>query len=298
MQDFEYYKKVLKIKGKYDEDSLKKAYHDAVKNNHPDRFNNPINKKLATEKMKLINEAYEYLKKNMDNQPSDKEFQGKNNGSNNTQENKTKNEKQQNPNIIKDLELFIKNHTIVTICYRLETGATVNLKILPLELEQGLYQTNYLYLKALFCTQNQVKTYRVDRIIGVSADNGKDVGQERKDYDNYNKKKEDSTVSEKNIWNLTVILPLITALIIVLSFFKVPYQVYILLRIFVCLTLFNMLVSLRKFIPIWAVLLCIGGIILYNPVYLVRLSKAIWQILDMGLLFFILWLLKGYFKDE
>ncbi|MCR5261203.1 MAG: DnaJ domain-containing protein [Candidatus Gastranaerophilales bacterium] len=290
MRDFEDYKKILKIKGKYDEDSLKKAYHDAVKNNHPDRFNNPINKKLATEKMKLINEAYEYLKKNMDNQPSDKEFQGEYNRNHNSRENDTKNEKQQNSNIIKDLELFIKNHTIVTICYRLETGATVNLKILPLELEQGLY------LKALFCAESQVKTYRVDRIISVSADNGEK--QERKDYDNYNKTEEESTVSEKNIWNLTVILPIITALIIVLSFFKVPYQVYILLRIFVCLTLFNMLVSLRKFIPIWAVLLCIGGIILYNPVYLVRLSKAIWQILDMGLLFFILWLLKGYFKDE
>lgn len=64
----EKYKKILKIASLYTIASLKTSYKEAVKNNHPDKFKNPTNKKLATEKMKLINEAYEYLKEHVDKQ--------------------------------------------------------------------------------------------------------------------------------------------------------------------------------------------------------------------------------------
>jgi len=62
------YKKILKITDIYSIESLKIAYRNAVKENHPDRFNNTANKELATKKMKLINEAYEYLKQHINNQ--------------------------------------------------------------------------------------------------------------------------------------------------------------------------------------------------------------------------------------
>lgn len=62
------YKKILKITDIYSIESLKMAYRNAVKENHPDRFKKTTNKELATRKMKLINEAYEYLKQHLNDQ--------------------------------------------------------------------------------------------------------------------------------------------------------------------------------------------------------------------------------------
>ena len=303
MKDFAYYKKVLKITGSYNEESLKKAFYSAVKANHPDKFKNPINKKLATEKMKIINEAYEYLKKNIDNQPSGEEFNDysnetkQNNYSKHTEEKEYHKEEQQSSDTVKDLEQYIRDHTIITITYKLKTGEVVNLKILPLELKQGLYKQDFMYLKALFCSQNKVKTYRVDRIINITV-GGEESNSETKKFYNNSEDNKYYNENEKSVWNLTVLLPIITAIVIIISFFKVPYTIYIILRVLVCLTLLNMIITLRKFLPIGAILLCIGGIVLYNPLYLVHLSKGIWQLLDIGLLVIILYLLKGYFKDE
>lgn len=68
MKDLGYYKKILGIVDKYDEKSLKQAFYDAVKTNHPDKFKKNQNKELATKKMKLINEAYDFLKLHINEQ--------------------------------------------------------------------------------------------------------------------------------------------------------------------------------------------------------------------------------------
>lgn len=55
---------VLEIKEGVSEDELKKAYRDMVKKYHPDQYqNNPLSD-LAEEKLREINEAYDYLMKN------------------------------------------------------------------------------------------------------------------------------------------------------------------------------------------------------------------------------------------
>lgn len=302
MKDFTYYKKVLNILGCYDEDTLKKAFRNAVKENHPDKFKNPINKKLATEKMKIINEAYEFLKKNIDRQPKQEEHNNYKKQSHKEEKsyNQTQKERESTNNqeseIVEKLELYIKNHTVITIEYKIQTGKIVNLEILPLELNEGLYGQNHIYLKALYCSQNEVKTYRLDRIIKIK--NFSNENHQQKTNNNFSNNESHNNSPQKDIWNITVLLPVITGIIIILGFFKVPYSIYMLLRVLVCLTLLNTILTLRKFLPAWVILLCICGICLYNPIYLVHLSKNVWQLINMGILIFIIHLLNGYFKDE
>jgi len=55
---------VLEIKEGASEEEIKKAYRELVKKYHPDQYqNNPLSE-LAEEKLREINEAYEYLTKN------------------------------------------------------------------------------------------------------------------------------------------------------------------------------------------------------------------------------------------
>lgn len=55
---------VLGIKEGASEDEIKKAYRDQVKKYHPDQYqDNPLSK-LAEEKLREVNEAYDYLVKN------------------------------------------------------------------------------------------------------------------------------------------------------------------------------------------------------------------------------------------
>lgn len=55
---------VLGIKEGASEDEIKKAYRDLVKKYHPDQYqDNPLSK-LAEEKLREVNEAYDYLMKN------------------------------------------------------------------------------------------------------------------------------------------------------------------------------------------------------------------------------------------
>lgn len=55
---------VLGIKEGASEDEIKKAYRDLVKKYHPDQYqDNPLSR-LAEEKLREINEAYDYLMKN------------------------------------------------------------------------------------------------------------------------------------------------------------------------------------------------------------------------------------------
>ncbi len=55
---------VLGIKEGASEDEIKRAYRDMVKKYHPDQYqNNPLSK-LAEEKLREVNEAYDYLMKN------------------------------------------------------------------------------------------------------------------------------------------------------------------------------------------------------------------------------------------
>ncbi len=56
--DEAYYLLVLDLPTDFDEAALKKAYRKKAKEWHPDRNKNDVN---AEEKLKLINEAYEFL---------------------------------------------------------------------------------------------------------------------------------------------------------------------------------------------------------------------------------------------
>jgi molecular chaperone DnaJ len=59
---------VLGIKEGTDVEGIKKAYKELVKKYHPDQYqNNPLSD-LAEEKLKEINEAYDYLMKKMESQ--------------------------------------------------------------------------------------------------------------------------------------------------------------------------------------------------------------------------------------
>ncbi len=61
---------VLGIKEGASEEEIKKAYRESVKKYHPDQYqNNPLSE-LAEEKLREINEAYEYLMKNASNKGS------------------------------------------------------------------------------------------------------------------------------------------------------------------------------------------------------------------------------------
>jgi len=69
---------VLGIKEGASEEEIKKAYRELVKKYHPDQYrDNPL-AKLAEEKLREINEAYDYLMKN-------KSWSGGNSSSNNSQ---------------------------------------------------------------------------------------------------------------------------------------------------------------------------------------------------------------------
>lgn len=61
---------VLGIKEGSSKEEIKKAYRELAKKYHPDQYgNNPL-KDLAEEKMRELNEAYDYLMKNTDNSSS------------------------------------------------------------------------------------------------------------------------------------------------------------------------------------------------------------------------------------
>lgn len=301
------YKKILNIEEKYTLENLKNAYREAVKNNHPDKFKNPINKKLATEKMKLINEAYEYLKEHVDKQSnnynnktdSHKTYNNSNAHQKSDEEqardtNTNYNNKNANSNILKILEFCINNHKKMHMKYVLKTGDKIDIDIIPLELVFGLYKEDLLYFKAFSSMQNKTKTYRVDRIIKNEILEDLNTN----DFNAYNSKNINNSITQKSILDITVLLPIITGLVIILSFFKVPYTIYMILRVLVCLTFLNTVLTLRKFMPSYAVLICILGIILYNPIYPIHLAKSTWQIMDIGILIELIYLLKGYFKDE
>lgn len=75
---------VLGVKQGASEDEIKKAYRELAKKYHPDRYgDNPL-KELAEDKMREINEAYDYLIKNNNNNSNNGNY---NNSSNNSSEN-------------------------------------------------------------------------------------------------------------------------------------------------------------------------------------------------------------------
>jgi curved DNA-binding protein CbpA len=58
---------VLNIKEGASEEEIKKAYIELCKKYHPDKYSNNPLKDLAEEKMREINEAYDYLMENKNN---------------------------------------------------------------------------------------------------------------------------------------------------------------------------------------------------------------------------------------
>lgn len=75
---------VLGVREGVSEDEIKKAYRELVKKYHPDQYqDNPLSR-LAEEKLREINEAYDYLMKNAAPK-NDNSYSGNNSGSWNTQ---------------------------------------------------------------------------------------------------------------------------------------------------------------------------------------------------------------------
>lgn len=111
MKDLEYYKKILGIVDKYDEKSLKQAFYDAVKKNHPDKFKKNQNKELATKKMKLINEAYDFLKLHINEQnnfSNSNESSQKQESDNNSEDNYTRKS---------DTAVYKRHYTDIIDCF-------------------------------------------------------------------------------------------------------------------------------------------------------------------------------------
>ena len=67
----EYYLNILGVTLQSTKEEIKKAYRNIINQSHPDKFPNDKQKNLeATEKSKLINEAYHNLKNYAPNEPS------------------------------------------------------------------------------------------------------------------------------------------------------------------------------------------------------------------------------------
>jgi curved DNA-binding protein CbpA len=89
---------LLGVKQGASKEDIKKAYRESVKKYHPDQYgNNPL-KDLAEEKMKELNEAYEYLMKNADNNSSSGYSSNNYSNNNSSYSNSSNNNYQNNSN--------------------------------------------------------------------------------------------------------------------------------------------------------------------------------------------------------
>lgn len=204
MSDFDKFIKILKLNEYYSAEELKKAYRKAVIENHPDKFQDAEAKKHATEQMKKINEAYEYLKdyiqtdyKNdtedtyyTDNEDdenyeeetddyesmddSDEQTQFKNQYSSKNSNNKKKTKTNSFDDLIKILEYAINTQSQVKIKYINRMNQVSERVILPFEIIYGLYEKDKIYLIAYCLVKNKDLTFRLDRII--NAQRVKDSG--------------------------------------------------------------------------------------------------------------------------
>lgn len=78
---------VLELREGASKDEVKKAYKELVKKYHPDQYgNNPL-RDLAEEKLKEINESYDFLMKNSNDAPNHSENHYSNNNYSNTDSN-------------------------------------------------------------------------------------------------------------------------------------------------------------------------------------------------------------------
>lgn len=92
---------VLGVKEGASEDEIKKAYRELAKKYHPDRYaDNPL-KELAEDKMREINEAYDYLLKNH-NQSSSNNYNNYNNSN-------YSNSSSENSNLYSSIRMDINN---------------------------------------------------------------------------------------------------------------------------------------------------------------------------------------------
>lgn len=69
------YLKILGLNKNFTEEELKKAYRKAIHSNHPDKFQDADEKKLAEEIMREINEANEYLKEHINDYQENENFE-------------------------------------------------------------------------------------------------------------------------------------------------------------------------------------------------------------------------------
>lgn len=180
MSSFNEYIKILNLSENFTQAELKKAYKKAALKNHPDRFPNPEEKAIANEKMKKINQAYEYLQKykpsstHNKSQGTGKTSQNSYNSSstrksNTSQKKKTTSRKQTSS--VDDLKIIlehaIKTKSRVEIKYKSRNGRETTRIVVPLEIVEGLYEQDQTYLKAYCEKAKEERTFRFDRILNA-----------------------------------------------------------------------------------------------------------------------------------
>ena len=183
MSDFDKFIKILKLNDYYSAEELKKAYRKAVIENHPDKFQDVEEKKRATERMKKINEAYEYLKdytqtdfkdennyeEDYENYEDETDYEDSERDSYEETESANSNKKKTNSfeDLIKILEYAINTQSQVKIKYINRNNQVSERVILPFEIVYGLYEKDKIYLIAYCLVKNKDLTFRLDRILNA-----------------------------------------------------------------------------------------------------------------------------------
>jgi molecular chaperone DnaJ len=132
---------VLGVRQGSSEDEIKKAYRELVKKYHPDQYrDNPLST-LAEEKLKEINEAYDYITKNHNGGPFDSYNRSENSGGYNNYSNSNLNE----------VRSYIKNENIIQAEQILDTISVKTAEWYYLKgvinIKKGFYSEGYNQLQ-------------------------------------------------------------------------------------------------------------------------------------------------------
>lgn len=152
---------VLEVKEGASEAEIKKAYRELAKKYHPDQYgNNPL-KDLAEEKMREINEAYDYLLKN--NSSSQNNYSYNNNDTNYNQS-YSSSSNGNNADLYNSIRIDINNGNLGSAEQKL-TGMKVrdaewNFLMGSVCMKKGWYDNAYTYISMAYNLNPQNPEYR------------------------------------------------------------------------------------------------------------------------------------------